>query len=112
MIYQLFGQMKECGIYQLFKDKNISKYNSYQTINDCEIGLPCALKPKNAKPRVFDNKKVRIVLQSIKNRVGASSQLVAKKKNITHSTIVLRILKKKRCHPQKTRSISHFHKAP
>jgi hypothetical protein len=68
-IYQIVGQRRNYEIYQLFKDKNISK----STIKDYENDLPCVVKPKPAKPRVADNKKLRYVLQSIKNRVGASS---------------------------------------
>jgi hypothetical protein len=83
----------ENHLYQLFKNKNISESTIYQAIKDCENDLPCVVKPKIAKPRVADNKKGRNVLQSIKNRVRASSQLVANKNNITHSTVV-RSLKK------------------
>jgi hypothetical protein len=92
-IYKLVRQRKKYEIYQLFKDKNISKSIIYQTINGCENGSPCVVKPIIAKPRIAENKKLRNVLQSIKNRVGASSQLVVRKNNITHSTI-LRVLKK------------------
>jgi hypothetical protein len=63
-------------IYLLFKDKNISKSDIYQTIKDCESGLPCVVKAKIAKPCVAEKKKkLRNVLQSIKNGVGASSRL-------------------------------------
>jgi hypothetical protein len=49
-IYQLGGQRKKYERYQLFKYKNISKFTIYQTIKDCENGLPCVVKPKkNAK---------------------------------------------------------------
>jgi hypothetical protein len=86
-IYQLVGQMKKYEIYQLFKDRKISKF----TIKDFENGLPCVSKPKIAKPSVADSKKVRRVLQSIKSRVGASLRLVVR----TSHTTVFRILKKK-----------------
>jgi hypothetical protein len=55
-IYQLVGQRKKYEIYQLFKD--ISK----STIKYCENGLPCVVKPKIAKARAADNKKVQNVL--------------------------------------------------
>jgi hypothetical protein len=51
------------------------------------------LKPKIAKPRVADNKKVRNVLRRLKKSVRASPLPVARKNSITHST-VLQILKK------------------
>jgi hypothetical protein len=53
--YQLVGKYE---LYQLFNDKNISK----STIKGCENGLPCVVKPKTAKPRVADYKKVLNVL--------------------------------------------------
>jgi hypothetical protein len=74
-IYQLVGQRKIYEIYQLFKDNNIWK----SIIKDCQNDLSCLLKPKIAKLQVGDSKKVRNVLQSFKNRVGASSRLVARK---------------------------------
>jgi hypothetical protein len=42
------------SIYQLFKDKDLSK----STIKDCENGFPCVVKPKLAKPRVADKNRV------------------------------------------------------
>jgi predicted transcriptional regulator len=70
-LYQLY-QRKKYEMYQLFKDKNISKSTIYQTIKDCENGLPCVVKPKIGEPRVADSKKVRNVLPSIKNLVEVS----------------------------------------
>jgi hypothetical protein len=57
------------------------------SIKDCENGVPCVVKQKIAKPRVYDNKKVGNVLQSIKNRVGAATRLIAKENDITYSTV-------------------------
>jgi hypothetical protein len=71
----------------------IKIYQNPSSIKLSKTGSPCVVKPIIAKPRIAENKKLRNVLQSIKNRVGASSQLVVRKNNITHSTI-LRVLKK------------------
>jgi hypothetical protein len=60
------GKSMRYIIYQLFKDKKISKSIIYQTIKDCKNGLTCVVKSKFAKSRVADNKKIRNLLQSIK----------------------------------------------
>jgi hypothetical protein len=75
------------------------------TFKDYENSTPCVVKTKIAKSRVAENKRLRNILQSHKNCVEASSPLVAKKNIITHST-VLRILKKKTSHLQKTSYIA------
>jgi hypothetical protein len=85
-ICQLVGQRKKYKVYQPFKDKNTLKSTIYQTIKDSENGLPCVVKPKIAKPRVADNKKVQNVLQSIRNRVRTLSRLVASKATVPKYT--------------------------
>jgi hypothetical protein len=77
-------------MYQLFKGKKKQNPLSIRPIKGCENVLLCVVKPIIANHSVADGKKVRNVLQS----VGAMSRVVARKINITHST-VLRILKKK-----------------
>jgi hypothetical protein len=62
MVYQLVGQKKKYEIYQLFKDKNLSKSTIYQTIKGCENGLPCVVKPKIAKSSGAVTKKAGNVL--------------------------------------------------
>jgi hypothetical protein len=81
-IYQLVGQWKNYEINQLFKYKNISKTTIYQTIKAVKmIYYEVVVKSKIATPRVADKQKVRNVLQGIKNRVIASSRLVARKQH-------------------------------
>jgi hypothetical protein len=50
----------------LFKDENISKSTIYQTIKDCENGLPCVVKPTIAKSRVADKKKWKMCCRASK----------------------------------------------
>jgi hypothetical protein len=51
----LVGHRKKYEIYQLFKDKNISK----STIKDIKNSWPCVVNRNIAKPRVVDTKEVQ-----------------------------------------------------
>jgi hypothetical protein len=66
-------------------EENISKSTIYLIIKDCENGLPCVVKPNIKEPRVAD-------IKTMWER--------------RHGFRVLRILKKKLCHLQKTNQSS------
>lgn len=86
--------MPKRQIVHLFEDENISRSTVYQTIRECEEGIPCQNLPKSGRPRKLAAAGLQgRLLHSAENRIGASTRKLARRFHVSHTTIVREIKK-------------------
>lgn len=86
-IYSLVGRVPKTDIVNLFIGNNISRATIYRTIRECEEGIPCLNLPKSGRPRIMSNNNVNRLLQSVKERIGASTRKLARRFGVGRMTI-------------------------
>ncbi|KAF2886471.1 hypothetical protein ILUMI_19702, partial [Ignelater luminosus] len=86
-IYRLVRQLPKRQIVNLFRDQGISPATIYRTIPECEQGIPCLNLPKTGRPKALSTATANRLIQTAKNRVGASNRKLARRFGTSYATV-------------------------
>ncbi|CAH1110287.1 unnamed protein product [Psylliodes chrysocephalus] len=77
-IYSLVGRIPKHDIVAIYQEQNISKSTIYNTIRNCEEGIPCINLPKTGRPRILSVRRERRLMEAAKDKVGVSQRKLAR----------------------------------
>lgn len=86
-IYQLVGRVPKRDIVRIYRDQNISVSTIYQTIKECQEGIPCINLPKSGRPKVLSRANEQRLVERAKNKVGTSVRKLSRRFHISRSTV-------------------------
>ncbi|XP_050500958.1 uncharacterized protein LOC126880924 [Diabrotica virgifera virgifera] len=75
------------NIVRIFSAQNISVSTIYQTIKECENGIPYLNLPKSGRPRVLTPAREQRLIQSMENQLGKSLRNVGRRYNVSRMTV-------------------------
>lgn len=87
-IYNLVGRIPKRDIIAIYREQNVSKSTIYNTIRDCEEGIPCINLPKTGRPRILSGIRERRLMEAAKDKVGVSQRKLARRFGISKTTVL------------------------